>query len=137
MWTDAAGSTHQSRCEIRNLAPASLGKGVQTVFIDKLENQAKAVWILQFPKGWIGQWHENPYPQWIVPLSGRWFVETNDGKRVEMGPGEASFGEDQASKPDKAGHKGHLSGTVGDASVTLMLVLIARAPTTDDACWMR
>jgi hypothetical protein len=27
-----------------------------------------------------------------VPLSGRWFVETMDGTRVQMGPGEASFG---------------------------------------------
>jgi len=26
-------------------------------------------------------WHENPVPQWIVPLSGRWFVETMDGHR--------------------------------------------------------
>jgi hypothetical protein len=23
------------------------------------------------PVGWIGEWHENPKPQWILPLSGR------------------------------------------------------------------
>ncbi len=39
------------------------------------------------PVGWIGEWHENPKPQWIVPLSGRWFVESMDGTRVEMGAG--------------------------------------------------
>ena len=38
------------------------------------------------PVGWVGTWHENPAPQWIVPLSGRWWVESMDGKRVEMGP---------------------------------------------------
>ena len=45
-----------------------------------------------------------------------------DGHRVEMGPGDASLGEDQGSKPDAAGHFGHLSGTLGDAPITLMFV---------------
>lgn len=47
------------------------------------------------PVNWVGKWHENPQPQWIIPLSGRWFVETTDGMRVEMGTGEISFGGDQ------------------------------------------
>ena len=37
-----------------------------------------------------------------------------DGQRVEMGPGELSFGEDQGTKRDAKGRHGHLSGTVGD-----------------------
>ena len=72
--------------------------------------------------GWIGDWHENPKPQWIVPLSGRWFVETMDGMRVEMGPGEFSFGGDQNANEDARGRIGHRSGTVGDAPATLMVV---------------
>jgi hypothetical protein len=32
------------------------------------------------------------------PLSDRWFVESMDGQRVEMGPGEISFGGDQNAK---------------------------------------
>ena len=51
---------------------------------------------------------------------------------AEMRPDVASYGEDQASKLLQAGHKGHLSGSVCDACVTLMLVLIARAPSTSD-----
>ena len=90
--------------------------------------------IAQFPKGWVGQWHENPAPQWIIPLSGRWFVETMDGHRVEMGPGDASLGEDQGSKPDAAGHVGHLSGTLGDAPITLMFVQLDHKLTLIDAC---
>jgi len=46
------------------------------------------VFVTVLPVGWIGDWHENPRPQWIIPLSGRWFVESMDGVRVEMGPGE-------------------------------------------------
>ena len=38
--------------------------------------------------GSIIDWHENPVKQWIVPLSGRWFVETMDHLRVEMRAGD-------------------------------------------------
>ena len=45
-----------------------------------------------------------------------------DGQRVEMGPGDVSFGGDQNTKPDEQGHKGHLSGTIGEQPVMLMIV---------------
>jgi hypothetical protein len=61
-------------------------------------------------------------------------VETTDGHRVEMGPGDASLGEDQGSKPDAAGHVGHPSGTLGDAPITLMFVQLDHEVTLDDAC---
>ncbi len=52
-----------------------------------------------------------------------------DGARVVMGPGDVSFGEDQNTKPDAKGHKGHLSGTVGnEPCVTFMFQL--KGPST-------
>lgn len=77
------------------------------------------------PVGWIGDWHENPEPQWIIPLSGRWFVETMDGVRSEMGAGELSFGEDQDTR-EHDGRRGHLSGAIGDEPAVLMLVQVSR-----------
>ena len=56
--------------------------------------EATVVFTVQ-PVGWVGEWHENPAPQWIVVLSGRWWIESMDGTRIEQGPGEFSFGEDQ------------------------------------------
>src|SRR5208282_140555 len=100
VWVDHDGGTHQTSCEIKGFTPFSLGAKVQDIYIDMLPQKPTAVWIAQFPKGWIGAWHENPKPQWVIPLSGRWFVETTDGERVEMGPGDASFGGDQGSKLD-------------------------------------
>jgi hypothetical protein len=91
--------THQTQCEFKDFSPLSLGKGVELIFVDKLQDTPDHLVIAQFPKGWVGAWHENPAAQWIIPLSGRWFVETMDGHRVEMGPGDASLGEDQGSKP--------------------------------------
>ncbi len=71
--------------------------------------------------GWVGDWHENPAPQWIVVLSGRWWIESMDGTRIEQGPGEFSFGEDQGCK-EHNGKKGHRSGTVGGEPAVLMTV---------------
>lgn len=68
-------------------------------------------------------------PQWIVPLSGRWFVETMDGKRVEMGPGELSFGNDQNTRVDAQGRRGHRSGAVGNQPAVIMLVQVEQDST--------
>ena len=94
---------------------------------DMLQPGATVLVVVQ-PVGWVGEWHENPKPQWIVPLSGRWFVETMDGERVEMGPGEVSFGGDQNTKPDAQGRKGHRSGTVGDQPSVNLIVQLEKDP---------
>lgn len=77
--------------------------------------------ILFYQWGGMGEWHENPKPQWIVPPSGRWFVETMDSNRVEMSAGDISFGADQNTIANDQGRKGHLSGTVGDHPAVLMI----------------
>ena len=51
-----------------------------------------------------------------------------DGKRVEMGPGEVSFGGDLNTKPDAQGRKGHRSGTVDDQPALTMLVQLEKDP---------
>lgn len=70
----------------------------------------------------MGEWHENPQSQWIIPLSGCWYVETMDGTRVEMGAGEISFGGDQHTKPNAENKQGHLSGTVRDEPAMLRII---------------
>jgi hypothetical protein len=60
-----------------------------------------------------------------------------DGKRVEMGPGDLSFGEDQDTKPDANGHQGHVSGTVGHDPATLMIAQLKDAPTVNQPCHFR
>jgi hypothetical protein len=88
------------------------------------------------PVGWIGEWHENPKPQWIIPLSGRWFVEAMDGTRVEMGPGELSFGGDQNCRA-RDGRVGHRSGTIGDSPATLIVVQFDSASAPRGPCGFR
>ncbi len=88
-------------------------------------NDKSKIVFAELPVDWVGEWHENPQPQWIIPLSGTWFVETMDGMRVEMGAGEVSFGGDQNTKSDQDGKQGHFSGTVGDKPARLMIVQLS------------
>ena len=84
---------------------------------------AKVVTLILMP-GEIGEWHENPIPQWIVPLRGRWSVETMDGVIVEMGPGDISFGGDQRTK----NKNGHRSWAVGENPAELLLIQVLDPP---------
>ncbi len=71
---------------------------------------------------------ERAAPACIVPLSGRWWVESMDGERVGMGPGEVSSGEDQNCVKDADGGLGHRSGTLGDEPARLTIVQMHRPP---------
>ncbi|WP_417310410.1 cupin domain-containing protein [Devosia sp.] len=118
---DADGVSRNVRCTISHFALHALGQGAPPQWLgDTFDSQATVLFTVQ-PPGWVADWHENPKPQWIIPLSGRWFVESMAGERVEMGAGEISFGQDQGCRTiDRK--RGHLSGTVGDAPAVLMLV---------------
>jgi hypothetical protein len=133
VWTDENGASHQTRCVLSAFEQQSMG-GAAPQWNDRVSTSGATVLVAVQPVGWVGEWHENPKPQWIIPLSGRWFVETMDGTRVEMGPGEASFGNDQNCKPDSNGRKGHRSGTLGDHPATLMIVQLEQDPATGKPC---
>lgn len=130
VWTDDDGMTHQTCCELTAFQLQSMGGRAAPQWNDQLVTSDATVLVATMPVGWIGDWHGNPKPQWVIPLSGRWFVETTDGVRVEMGPGEISFGADQNAKPDANGHIGHRSGTVGDAPAVVMIVQL------NDKAWV-
>ncbi|MFA0963791.1 hypothetical protein AB9P05_18445 [Roseivirga sp. BDSF3-8] len=122
VWTDDDGVSHQSKEFIYGFEKESMGGDAAAQWNKHLMDSAIHVMFAQLPVGWVGEWHENPQPQWIIPLSGKWFVETQDGTRVEMGPGDLSLGADQNTQPNEQGHRGHKSGTVGDSPARLMII---------------
>jgi hypothetical protein len=122
LWTDDAGGTHQTRCELTNFEWQSMGGKAASQWNDHLLTGESGLLFCILPIGWIGEWHENPKPQWISVLSGRWFVESTDGTRVEMPPGDVAFGGDQNTRADAQGRMGHRSGTVGNEPCALMII---------------
>jgi hypothetical protein len=127
IWTDDAGVSHQTRCELTGFDLKGVGAAAPQWNNPQPTGEATAVFTVQ-PVGWVGEWHENPAPQWIVPLSGHWWVEAMDGTRVEMGPGELSFGEDQHCVKDAEGRHGHRSGTIGGEPAVLLTVQLHVPP---------
>ena len=122
VWTDDDGVSHQTQCELTNFAKESMSGDAAPQWNNRLMSARSKIVFAELPVNWVGEWHENPQPQWIIPLTGKWFVETMDGKRVEMGVGEVSFGGDQNTKADAMGLQGHLSGTVGREPCKMMII---------------
>ena len=126
LWTDVAGISHQTRCALTEFDLKGVGHAAPQWNNRQRRSEASVVFTVQ-PVGWMGDWHENPTPQWIVVLSGRWWIESMDGTRIEQGPGEFSLGEDQGSALTD-GRQGHRSGTIGDVPALLMTVQLHIPP---------
>ncbi len=134
LYVDEDGVSHQMQCQLTDYALAGVGPADPQWNNEQGKHPSTVVFTVQ-PVGWVGDWHENPAPQWIVVLSGRWFIESMDGTRIEQGPGEFSFGEDQGCT-EKHGKKGHRSGTIGDEPCRLMTVQLHIDPRRE-ACHIK
>ena len=136
-WTDQAGVSHLTRCMLHSFSLHSVAKPAAPEWQDHQAAPALAVQTNVEPPGWVGQWHENPKVQWIMPIAGSWFVQAMDGTSVTVGPGDVIVGEDQGTKPDAAGHKGHLARNPGPGPVSRMIVQMAEMPRVAGPCRFR
>lgn len=136
LWTGTDGISRQTRCAMTEFILKSMNPPAAPQWQGIKSSGAMSFLVTVQPVGWIGAWHENPKPQWIIPLSGRWFVESMDGTRAEMGCGDISFGGDQNCR-DVDGRRGHLSGTVGTEPAVLLVVQLDDAPSPPHACMFR
>ncbi len=136
LWADAQGVSHQAHCAMTQFALESIKPPAEPQWQGSKVSGPLTAFVTVLPVGWIGAWHENPKPQWIIPLSGCWFVESMDGTRVELRPGELSFGGDQNCR-EVEGKLGHRSGTVGDAPAVLMVIQLDEMPTPCTPCEFR
>ena len=84
---------------------------------------AKLITLILMP-GEIGEWHENPMPQWIIPLRGRCRVQPMDGVIVDMGLGDISLSGDQGTNKRTA----HRSWAVGETPAELLLIQVLDPP---------
>ncbi len=136
LWADANGISRQTRCALTEFELRSISPPADPQWQGWRRSGRITTLVTVLPVGWTGAWHENPKPQWIVPLSGRWFVESMDGLRVEMSPGELAYGGDQNCR-EIDGRRGHRSGTVGDEPAALMIIQLEDAPAPARPCVFR
>ncbi len=127
LWTDEAGASHQTRCDLADFTLKGVGGAAPQWNKALPHGDAEIVFTVQ-PVGWVGEWHENPAPQWIVVLSGAWWIESMDGTRIEQQAGGISLGADQNCRRDAQGRQGHRSGTIGSVPAVLMCVRLTSPP---------
>lgn len=118
VYTDKNGISRQRREQLTGFEEESMGGNSGSQWNNKLMKDGCQIIFSELPADFDGDWHENPHPQWIIPLTGGWWVETMDGQRVEMKTGEVSFGADQGTKNEK----GHRSGVLNNAPCRMMII---------------
>ncbi|MFF0910015.1 hypothetical protein ACFWZW_04900 [Microbacterium enclense] len=127
MWADVDGRTRLNASALRGFGLQSVGGGADPQWMRPFPGDVASMTFAVLPIGWVGQWHPSPRAQWVVPLRGRWFLETQDGARVEMGPGDIHFGQD-TDTAEIDGRSGHLSGTVGDEPCHQLILQFTESP---------
>jgi hypothetical protein len=133
-WTDGKGVSHLTNCKLDKFTLEAMAPPADPVWINKQEPGPATVLTIVQPPGWKGIWHKETKVLWVVTLKGKWFIESMDGTRVELGSGDVFVAEDWETKPDAEGRVGHRSGNIGDDPVTLMVVMLETPPTVDQAC---
>jgi hypothetical protein len=133
MWTGPEGTSRMANCMLGGFAARSVGGKAAPLWISRSPGEPEVVDFFVLPVGWVGEWHESPKPQWVVPLSGRWFIETKDGARVEMGPGDIHWGQDIGTRA-LDGDQGHRSGQIGDVPCVMLVVQFKEPHRAGERC---
>ncbi len=129
VWRDDDGISHITLRHYGQFSQASFIQGIPEIWRTSGRQSPSNVLFLRIEPGQTFDWHENPVTQWAIALSGRYFLETMDGARVELGPGDLVFGADQNCRCIE-GRQGHLSGSAGAEPVVLMLIQVDSDPFT-------
>jgi hypothetical protein len=124
MWTAQNADSRIDLSHMGGFGLKSVGGGASPQWMRPFPGDVASVTFAILPVGWTGDWHESPKPQWVIPLRGRWFIETMDGTRVEMGPGDIHFGQDQGTTDEK----GHRSGQIGDEPCFQLMLQFETSP---------
>ena len=74
LWTDPGGSSALATCLLDGFTATSVGGQAAPMWMRQFLGEVEAIFFSVLPVGWIGECHESPRPQWVVPLSGRWFI---------------------------------------------------------------
>ena len=133
-WTDPQGVTHLTKCKISTFHENSITPTGDKVMLSTLHDGPATMTIRVQPPHWKGGWNESHQVQWIVPLSGIYFVKAMDGTSVELNPGDVLLSEDVAPIAHDTDPKGHQSGNVGDSAVVLQILQIGEATPSHAPC---
>src|SRR3954470_10146614 len=96
-------ATPDGESHLEDVVPASAD--VQATFNAALTLPVNLMRFVTTEASYDRTWHNAPWRQWVVTLSGTWEVETSDGDIRRFGPGDVLLADDLTGK----GHINHVS----------------------------
>ncbi len=133
LWAEDNGPSQLATCMLGGFIEKSVGGKAAAMWMREFPAEVATIFFSILPVGWVGEWHESPGPQWVVPLSGRWFIETQDGSRIEMGPGDIHWGQDIRTASIDGNH-GHRSGQLGPQPCVQLMIRFKKPIGAGSAC---
>ncbi|KAL3699758.1 hypothetical protein R1sor_017780 [Riccia sorocarpa] len=130
LWVSEDGETHIKECKFRDFSLQMYSSQPQYVKSDFGGQPTKLVFTELAP-GLKQPLHPCPEVQFVITLSGSWFIETTDGSRYEFQPGEVLF-QDNVKWSPAAKLPQHYSGVVGDQPCQQFIIQFKRAPEIDN-----
>ena len=126
LWTSEDSKTHLKQCEVQQLEESGDFGTIQYVR-DLVNSSVTPYNLVLTQQTGDNPWHPSPQTQFVVTLSGAWFINTTDGDYVEMRPGDVLFQDDYRDSP--LGGK-HYSGTL-DGEPCNQLVIAVEQPAAE------
>lgn len=132
IWADQEGETHFTKCKMQGFNLTIYSSLPQYVRSD-FGGTPKLMVLTELAVGLAQPLHPAPQVQFVVTLSGSWYIETTDGTRHEFVKGDLLFQDDISTSPaDKTPE--HYSGTVGNEPCQQLVVQLTRPPQVDSVC---
>ncbi|BDA48122.1 hypothetical protein COCOBI_11-3800 [Coccomyxa sp. Obi] len=127
LWVSADGETHITEAKMSGFELKKYAQDPQ--YVKEGPSPSKTVFT-QLNAGLKQDFHPCPQVQFVVTLSGKWYVKASDGSVKIMGPGDVLFQDDVKDSPAKK-TPGHWSGVVGDWPCQQMIIQVTRKPEVD------
>ncbi|KAL2652033.1 hypothetical protein R1flu_020161 [Riccia fluitans] len=130
LWVSKDGETHIKECKFTNFdlkTYSSLPQYQKSEF----GGQPTKIVFTELSPGLKQPLHSCPQVQFVITLSGSWYIETTDRSRYEFQPGEVLF-QDNVEDSPAAKPPQHYSGVVGDQPCQQFIIQFDRAPEVDN-----
>jgi hypothetical protein len=124
------GTTHFTLCRMHGFDLKAYSSKPQFTRSDFGGEVSKLVFT-ELAVGLEQELHTCPQVQFVVTLSGSWYVKTSDGTKHVFKPGDVLFQDNTKDSP-ASDQPQHYSGVVGDKPCQQMIVQLSRKPETNN-----
>lgn len=130
LWVSADGESHIKECKMSGFKTQTYSSMPQFVK-DEFGGQPEKIIFTELSVGLEQPLHTCPQVQFVITLSGSWYIKTTDGEKHVFKPGEVLFQDNTKTSPaQKLGQ--HLSGAVGDVPCQQFIAQFNRQPEVDN-----